>query len=173
MDQLRTLAGGDRKIGRYLSGVVDWLWHHREQLQGQDMHLFAPVLARVDTTCHHVTRRTAWAVAESGAALAEIRDMRRRYEELSAAGSRALRQACSLSQTQERRSQNDTHGHTQQHESHGHGCQPQALRLQSGHTCRDRLYVLLRGQVSQQCASAAKSDGRGCARAVDVSGGLL
>lgn len=31
-DKLRTLAGGERKVGAYLSDVVAWLWANREKL---------------------------------------------------------------------------------------------------------------------------------------------
>lgn len=43
-DKLRTLAGGERKVGAYLSGVVEWLYYHREQLETQPLSAFAPVL---------------------------------------------------------------------------------------------------------------------------------
>lgn len=44
LEKLRTLAGGERKVGAYLSDVVAWLWYHREQLQTQPLQSFAPVL---------------------------------------------------------------------------------------------------------------------------------
>lgn len=31
-DKLRQLAGGERKVGAYLSGVVAWLWANKEKL---------------------------------------------------------------------------------------------------------------------------------------------
>ena len=43
-DKLRTLAGGQRKVGAYLSDVISWLWYHREQLQTAPLSDFAPVL---------------------------------------------------------------------------------------------------------------------------------
>jgi hypothetical protein len=44
LEQLRTLAGGERKVGAYLSGVVSWLWLHREALETRPLSDFAPVL---------------------------------------------------------------------------------------------------------------------------------
>ena len=35
-DKLRTLAGGERKVGAYLSDVVAWLWEQREVLDSAD-----------------------------------------------------------------------------------------------------------------------------------------
>ena len=36
-DKLRTLAGGERKVGAYLSDVVAWLWEYRESLQARPL----------------------------------------------------------------------------------------------------------------------------------------
>lgn len=32
LDKLRTLAGGERKVGAYLSQLVAWLWEHKEDI---------------------------------------------------------------------------------------------------------------------------------------------
>lgn len=33
IEKLRELAGGERRVGRFLSQVVTWLWHQKEQLE--------------------------------------------------------------------------------------------------------------------------------------------
>ncbi len=33
LEHLRELAGGERKVGAYLSGVVAWLWQNKAQLE--------------------------------------------------------------------------------------------------------------------------------------------
>ena len=45
LDKLRTLAGGQRKVGAYLSDVVAWLWEYREALEqeGAGIRDFVPV----------------------------------------------------------------------------------------------------------------------------------
>lgn len=35
-EKLRELAGGQRKVGAYLSDVVSWLWRHKEILASED-----------------------------------------------------------------------------------------------------------------------------------------
>ncbi len=37
LERLRTLAGGERKVGAYLSDVVAWLWGYREALQARPL----------------------------------------------------------------------------------------------------------------------------------------
>ena len=37
LEKLRTLAGGERKVGAYLSDVVAWLWQYREALQARPL----------------------------------------------------------------------------------------------------------------------------------------
>ena len=37
LEKLRTLAGGERKVGAYLSDVVAWLWEYREALQARPL----------------------------------------------------------------------------------------------------------------------------------------
>ena len=37
LERLRTLAGGERKVGAYLSDVVAWLWDYREALQARPL----------------------------------------------------------------------------------------------------------------------------------------
>lgn len=32
LEKLRTLAGGERKVGAYLSSVVSWLWANKDKL---------------------------------------------------------------------------------------------------------------------------------------------
>lgn len=45
--QLRKLAGGERKVGRLLDNVIQWLWLHRETLSDcQDIASFVPVRAQ-------------------------------------------------------------------------------------------------------------------------------
>ena len=41
--QLRTLAGGERKVGAYLSDVINWLWFNRDTLAGADIAQFSPM----------------------------------------------------------------------------------------------------------------------------------
>ena len=43
-ENLRTMAGGERKVGVYLSNVVAWLWSYRDTLSGAPLTDFAPVL---------------------------------------------------------------------------------------------------------------------------------
>lgn len=45
--QLRKLANGERKVGRLLDNVIQWLWLHRETLSDcQDIASFVPVRAQ-------------------------------------------------------------------------------------------------------------------------------
>jgi len=45
LEKLRTLAGGERKVGAYLSQLVAWLWEYREALEqeGAGIRDFVPV----------------------------------------------------------------------------------------------------------------------------------
>lgn len=47
LDKLRTLAGGERKVGAYLSQIVAWLWPYREDLDA--VGLSGCVLQRAET----------------------------------------------------------------------------------------------------------------------------
>lgn len=44
VERLRSLAGGQRKVGAFLSDVVTWLWSYRDALSGAPLQDFAPVL---------------------------------------------------------------------------------------------------------------------------------
>lgn len=43
LERLRTLAGGERKVGAYLSAVTDWLWQYRDNIGEKALTDFAPV----------------------------------------------------------------------------------------------------------------------------------
>ena len=43
VEKLRTLAGGERKVGAYLSDVVAWLWGYKEALQARPLSSMALV----------------------------------------------------------------------------------------------------------------------------------
>lgn len=38
IDKLREMAGGERKVGAFLSDVVAWLWEHKETLETTPLH---------------------------------------------------------------------------------------------------------------------------------------
>jgi hypothetical protein len=42
--KLRQLAGGERKIGSYLTAVVDWLWLNRENWERHELREFKAML---------------------------------------------------------------------------------------------------------------------------------
>jgi hypothetical protein len=43
IDKLRELAGGQRKVGAYLSSVVEWLWWNREAWIGHTLSEYDPM----------------------------------------------------------------------------------------------------------------------------------
>jgi len=43
VEKLRTLAGGERKVGAYLSDIVSWLWQYKEALGTRPLSDYAPV----------------------------------------------------------------------------------------------------------------------------------
>lgn len=57
IERLRTLAGGERKIGGYLAPVVAWLWRHKEALHGRPLAEFVPVPAQDAVTARETLQR--------------------------------------------------------------------------------------------------------------------
>ena len=83
LDKLRTLAGGERKVGAYLSDVAQWLWYHREQLETRPLSDFAPVLQEWIPRVVMSPEEQAQQAEESARLNAEIGEWRQRLDELS------------------------------------------------------------------------------------------
>lgn len=81
-DKLRTLAGGERKVGAYLSGVVEWLFYHREQLETAPLSSFAPVLQEWIPRVTMSPEEQQQAVAANAAFQAELVDQRQKLDTL-------------------------------------------------------------------------------------------
>ena len=65
--QLRTLAGGERKVGAYLSDVIDWLWFNRDTLAGADIMQFAPMTPERQQEVEQRMEQHAQSLAQLGA----------------------------------------------------------------------------------------------------------
>lgn len=106
IERLRLLAGGERKVGAYLSGVVSWLWEYREALQAAPLVAYAPVL-------HEWIPRIAMSPEEQAQALEDTERLRADNKAISArldaieAGMQAVLEGRAALLAQEDSSQND------------------------------------------------------------------
>ena len=83
LEQLRIMAGGQRKVGAYLSDVIAWLWYHREQLQTAPLSDFAPILQEWIPRFTPLTPEEQAQQAEETARLnAELGQWRQRMDDL-------------------------------------------------------------------------------------------
>ena len=91
-ERLRTLAGGERKVGAYLSDVVAWLWQYREALQARPLSGMALVHSEWIMT----PEEQQLALTQRDRIAAALEDLQRRMSELEA-------QAKDVAAVQERR----------------------------------------------------------------------
>ena len=117
-DKLRTLAGGERKVGAYLSQLVAWLWEYREALEqeGAGIRDFVPVrmewIPRVVMSPEEQHQK----LEDYDSFRAEMGRLQQKYSELTAhidalAGSMGVDFYSYTLPTQEDGSQNDTQRH--------------------------------------------------------------
>ena len=92
LEKLRTLAGGERKVGAYLSDVVAWLWEYREALQARPLSGMALVHSEWIMT----PEEQQLALTQRDRIAAALEDLQRRMSELEA-------QAKDVAAEQERR----------------------------------------------------------------------
>lgn len=110
LERLRTLAGGERKVGAYLSQVVAWLWDSKEDIDAAGLSGCVIVPREKISRFLGTDPETAWQRIESAIqkleaeAQQEARAMRDAYAQLMVRTAQLEKQ---LEAQQEHSSQND------------------------------------------------------------------